>query len=174
MGPMLWNLAFDRMVRTHLPSRCTTVCYADDTLVLAAGDSWAEAASTANQTVARVVRAIAEIGLRVAPQKSEVMYFYGASAGRPPEVRICVTGVPVTIEPALRYLGLTLDGRWSFVRHFKSVVLRADGVAGALERLLPNLRGLVPWFGDCTRPSCTRCCCTGLRSGLRSSEDRCT
>lgn len=35
LGPLMWNLAYDVVLRTALPSGCQAVCYADDTLVLA-------------------------------------------------------------------------------------------------------------------------------------------
>lgn len=34
LGPLMWNLAYDHVLRTALPSGCTVVCYADDKLVL--------------------------------------------------------------------------------------------------------------------------------------------
>lgn len=52
-----------------------------------------------------------------------------------------VAGVPVNTGCTLRYLGLTLDGRWKFLRHFQQLAPRVDGMAAGLSRLLPNLRG---------------------------------
>ncbi|XP_046976655.1 uncharacterized protein LOC124542814 [Vanessa cardui] len=39
----------------------------------------------------------------------------------------------------MKYLGLVLDGRWSFEEHFKLLVPRIEKAVGALHRLLPNL-----------------------------------
>lgn len=37
---LMWNLAYDRVLRTALPSGCSaTVCYADDTLVITGGET---------------------------------------------------------------------------------------------------------------------------------------
>ncbi|XP_046976333.1 uncharacterized protein LOC124542425 [Vanessa cardui] len=41
----------------------------------------------------------------------------------------------------MKYLGLVLDGRWSFEEHFKLLVPRIEKAVGALHRLLPNLGG---------------------------------
>lgn len=41
----------------------------------------------------------------------------------------------------MRYLGVTLDGKWSFREHFRVLVPRLNRTAFALGSLLPNLRG---------------------------------
>ncbi|KMQ89134.1 reverse transcriptase [Lasius niger] len=41
----------------------------------------------------------------------------------------------------MKYLGLTLDSRWRFDKHFDRLASRVEGVAAALGRLLPNLGG---------------------------------
>ncbi|XP_011698827.1 PREDICTED: uncharacterized protein LOC105456464 [Wasmannia auropunctata] len=51
-------------------------CYADDTFVLAGGADWGTAVAKANHAVAGVVRAIEAMGLQVAPQKTEVLFFH--------------------------------------------------------------------------------------------------
>ncbi|CAH2108906.1 unnamed protein product [Euphydryas editha] len=41
----------------------------------------------------------------------------------------------------MRYLGLTLDGRWTFRAHFAQLAPRVVGAAASLGRLLPNVGG---------------------------------
>ncbi|XP_067208489.1 uncharacterized protein [Linepithema humile] len=41
----------------------------------------------------------------------------------------------------MKYLGLTLDGFWGFEQHFAGITPKADRMAAALGRLLPNLGG---------------------------------
>lgn len=40
LGPLLWNITYDVVLRTDLPPDCNVICYADDTLILAGGKSW--------------------------------------------------------------------------------------------------------------------------------------
>lgn len=42
LGPFLWNLAYDAVLRPSLPSGLSVVCYADDTLILARGPRFEE------------------------------------------------------------------------------------------------------------------------------------
>lgn len=40
LGPLLWNLAYDWVLRAALPTGLDMVCYVDDTLVLVRGEDW--------------------------------------------------------------------------------------------------------------------------------------
>jgi len=142
LGPHLWNLGYNAVLSgVLLPPGCEIVCYADDTLILAVGRDWGEARSRANETTAGVVRHIQNLGLEVASQKTEAMYFHNGLRWAPPQDSIEVSGVPVPIGAQIKYLGLTLDSRWKFRTHFNVLVPRVAKAANNLARLLPNLEG---------------------------------
>jgi len=53
LGPHLWNLGYNAVLEeVLLPPGCEVVCYADDTLILAAGRDWEEARSRTNEATA--------------------------------------------------------------------------------------------------------------------------
>lgn len=52
-----------------------------------------------------------------------------------------MAGVCTRTGITIRYLGLTLDGRWTFIHHFQTLIPKVNGAVGALTRLLPNLGG---------------------------------
>ncbi|EFN85236.1 hypothetical protein EAI_02326, partial [Harpegnathos saltator] len=79
LGPLLWDIAFDRVLRTPLPDSCHVVCYADDTLVVAEGENWGDARLRAEAAVVSVVGTIGDLGLKVAPLKTEAVYFHDGS-----------------------------------------------------------------------------------------------
>ncbi|CAB3254621.1 unnamed protein product [Arctia plantaginis] len=142
LGPLLWNLAYDAVLRTSLPPGLSVVCYADDTLVLAGGHGFQEALELAEIGVACVVQSISGLGLRVAPHKTEALWFHRKRRGAvPTRSLIRVGGTEVEVGQHIKYLGLTLDSRWGFGEHFERMILRVRGVAGSLQRLLPNLGG---------------------------------
>jgi len=142
LGPHLWNLGYNSVLtRAFLPPGCSAICYADDTLVIATGDDWGTAESRANDALASVVRHIEDLGLKVAPQKTEAMYVNGLREAPPPDTTVRVSDVPVPVGPTISYLGLTLDSQWCFVPHFERLAPRVEKAAGALSRLLPNIGG---------------------------------
>nr|XP_032523254.1 uncharacterized protein LOC116774657 [Danaus plexippus plexippus] len=52
-----------------------------------------------------------------------------------------VEGVQIPVKVHAKYLGLTLDSRWSFKEHFKLLAPRLCAAAAGLGRLLPNVGG---------------------------------
>ncbi|KAG7294989.1 hypothetical protein JYU34_022609 [Plutella xylostella] len=142
LGPLLWNLAYDAVLRVELPDGVSTVCYADDTLVVANGASFEEAIPRAEDAVARVIGKIHQLGLKTAPHKTEALWFHKLPRSRePPDLAVQVGDARIAIGRHMRYLGLVLDSRWSFEEHFKRLAPRIQKVAGALHGLLPNLGG---------------------------------
>jgi len=81
------------------------------------------------------------MGLQVAVQKTEAIYFYGKASGKPPSTHIGVGGTSILVGDLVKYLGLLLDGTWTFGHHFDALAPRVEKVAAALARLLPNLGG---------------------------------
>ncbi|KLV34219.1 hypothetical protein AB894_15215 [Piscirickettsia salmonis] len=142
LGPLLWNIGYDWVLRTDLPNGVSVVCYADDTLVLAHGRSHQAAANLMARAVATVVARIRQLGLEVALHKSEAMCFHGRGNAPPPDgSQITAGGVTIGVETTMKYLGLVLDSRWNFVEHFRRLAPKLERTGAALKRLLPNLGG---------------------------------
>lgn len=142
LGPLLWDLAFDAVLRAAVPPGTSVVCYADDTLIVAGGDTWRRTTRLAEVAVACVVGRIQELGLRIAPGKTEAMWFHALPPSRePPQSWIRVGGDYVEVGRGFKYLGLHLDSRWRFEDHFDRVAPRTERAAAALGRLLPNIGG---------------------------------
>lgn len=108
------------------------------TLVVAEGEDWGNAAARAEMAVACVVREITDVGLKVAAQKTEALYFCGSASGKPPRTHIRVTGTRVLVGDRLKYVGLLLDGRWRFGPHFEALASLGCEIFG---RVRPNLGG---------------------------------
>lgn len=141
LGPLLWNVGYDWVLRgMNLPGVEVT-CYADDTLVTAAAKTFREAAILATAGVAQVVGRIRTLGLEVALHKSEALLFHGPRRGPPENSHIVVGGVHIAVESTMKYLGLVLDSRWNFQPHFQMLVPKLMGAAAKLGGLLPNMRG---------------------------------
>lgn len=141
LGPLLWNIGYDWVLRCDLPPGANVTCYADDTLVTVRGGTFQEAACLTTEVVATVVGRIEMLGLRVAVGKSEALCFHGPRRAPPRGSHILIGETRVEVQPSIRYLGLFLDGRWNFREHFRRIAPRLMGAAAALKRLLPNLGG---------------------------------
>lgn len=141
LGPVLWNIAFDSVVRMAEDEEYGYIlCYADDTLIIVTGRDPRTTYLRASILTTRVVNHINSLGLTVAKDKTEVIIFHTRE----------VEGVPTSIEigdaiisfrPSIKYLEVMLDAWWTFNEHFRYVVEKTSRVARALNRLMPNLRG---------------------------------
>jgi hypothetical protein len=141
LGPLLWNIGYDWVLRgANLPGVKVT-CYADDTLVTARGRNYREAAIRATAGVATVVARIRRLGLEVALNKSEALCFHGPRKAPPAGSNLVVGGASIAVKSTMRYLGIVLDSRWTFKEHFRCLAPKLVGAASALSRLLPNVGG---------------------------------
>lgn len=143
LGPLLWDIAYDRVVRGARPNGCTLVCYADDTVIVATGGDWRGARHAAENGAAAAITDIRDLGLEVNADKTEATWLGLGARERPPrgEGTTLVGGKRVAIAPRLRYLGVELDSKWRYLDHVRLLAPRLDGAAAALGRLMPNLRG---------------------------------
>ncbi|XP_018368810.1 PREDICTED: uncharacterized protein LOC108764902 [Trachymyrmex cornetzi] len=126
-------------MKKELPSGSLVICYADDTLVLTAGEDWEEATILSNITTDIIIRRIQDLGLDVAPEKTEAVGFH--DRGRPAHTNIRILGTSVKVGTTMKYLGLTLDSKWKFEAHFSNLAPRLEKAALSLSGLLPNLGG---------------------------------
>lgn len=80
------------------------------------------------------------LGLELAADKTEAILFRGRIAPDfDPLIRVGRTYVKTSLH--IKYLGIILDARMSFLPHFRYVSDKIAGVTRALFRLMPNLRG---------------------------------
>ena len=86
LGPLLWNLGFNSVLETAVPTGLQLICYADDTLIIAGGRSRTLMLRPVEVGVASVIAEIRRIGLEVAAQETEAMWIHDLPRlRRPPQ-----------------------------------------------------------------------------------------
>lgn len=140
LGPLLWILVFNYVLELKLPEGCELVCYADDTLLFAHGDTLAETLTRARLAASLVLTRIEELGLIVSVDKMEAIWFHGGRLIGAPS-SLYLRDREVRFRKTLKYLGVLFDGHATFKSHFELVERKAASVTRALGRLMPNLRG---------------------------------
>jgi hypothetical protein len=139
LGPTLWNVAFNDLLKVELPPGVQLICYADDTLVVGCADTIEEVESRVNQALDAVTRWIESAKLQLAVEKTEAILFTNRRKFKPPTFRL--RGVEIKVASTLKYLGIWFDGKLSFREHFRKVAEKATRVVGRLSRLMSNLGG---------------------------------
>ena len=169
LGPLLWNLGYDQVLRTVLPAGVYITCYADDTLLVACDRDWARAVRKMDVALEALVQRINEIGLEIAVQKTEAVWLHGLLQNkRPPRSWVTVKGERIQVGGRLKYLGVVLDSRLKYEAHFAQLLPRAEKMVNSVSRLLPNIKGLREReHGACTQRSLNQWCYTVPRCGQK-------
>ena len=142
LGPILWNLGYNRVLETALPTGVQLFCYADDTLVIATGNQWTRTLRLTEVAVASITSRIGNLDLKIAAHKTEALWIHGLPKSRkPPITWLTIQNEKVHVQEELKYLSITLDGRLTFDKHFDRLIPKVEGVAASLGRLLPNIGG---------------------------------
>jgi len=139
LGPTLWNIFYDGVLRLPVREGVRLVAFADDVAVVAVAHNTELVKQLVNPTLVDIVEWMTTNGLRLAPEKSECVVLTNKKAYRNPDLYI--QGCHIPVERAIRYLGVWLDTRLSFVDHATSVAVGARKAAAALGRLMPNVGG---------------------------------
>lgn len=139
IGPVLWNIFYDGLLRLELPEGAHLIAFADDIAVVTVGHNKELLEKVTNETLDLVGHWMAGNGLGVAPQKSEAVVLTRKWAYTNPVIRY--EGVPIAVGRSIRYLGVFLDTRLTFRDHIMKVTAGARKTAVAIGRLMPNVGG---------------------------------
>lgn len=139
IGPFLWNLAYDRVLRLQLPSGSSLIGFADDTLVISSGKTIPDLERITNETLDLVSDEIKDIGLTLSVNKTEAVVFTNRYKYDVP--RIVLDGQVIQPKNEMKYLGIVVDRSLLFKVHIEEAARKAEKMANALGRLMPNLGG---------------------------------
>jgi len=135
LGPTLWNVLYDGLLRTRLPTGVKFLAFADDVALVAKVKDSIQLKQLLTISANRVKDWLSNSGLQLALQKCEAI----TSTRTHNDMHITIVGSQVTTLESLKYLGLQLDSKWSFLAHAKTVAAKAGKVAQNLSRIIPNI-----------------------------------
>lgn len=75
LGPLLWNITYDEVIRNNPINNSEVICYADDTIVLVKARNPKDAIAKAKTATELVISKITKLGLKVATKKTEAILF---------------------------------------------------------------------------------------------------
>lgn len=150
LGPALWSITYDFVLRTPLEEDAVILGYADDIFIMAKAATKEAAIVKVNLQSSKVIRRIKNLGLDIAASKTGVVVFNDKNKTKNKDnvqnihntiYNIYIDREIVAVESTVKYLGLILDKDWSFMDHFTYIENKISRVSRALYALMPNLRG---------------------------------
>lgn len=139
VGPLLWNILYDGVVSACGGEGTTAIAFADDLALVITADRADSLVLRTNRALQRAGKWMKKNCLELAPQKTECIVL----SGRRDRSALAFNLEGNEIRPAkkLKYLGVTIQQNMYFAEHINNTAGRAIARAGALSRIMPNVRG---------------------------------
>ena len=140
LGPVLWNIMYDGVLRLRFPQGVDIVGFADDIVLTVTRGSTEEVGYNASLAIKMVEDWMKRHMLELAHHKTEVVMISNRKSAQ----SVSVQAGSATIESRreLKYLGVILDDRLSFTTHVDYACKKASGAIAALTRMMANTSGV--------------------------------
>lgn len=139
LGPLLWNVLFDDVLRVRLPAGAQLAAYADDLVLIVAHRELEVVREQIEEATRAVNDWISAAGLVLERTKTEILLFTGRR--KISLVEFQVAGHTVQYANEVKYLGLVLDRHLNFGKHTAYAAARAGKALSALSKVMPNVCG---------------------------------
>nr|AMS38371.1 hypothetical protein [Bactrocera tryoni] len=139
LGPLLWNVLYDGVLRLPLPKEAQIIGYADDIAVTIVAKELSQIQNFCNATTAKIKDWLTETKLQLAGEKTEAVLI--TSRKKLETVTLNIDGYNITTQNSLRYLGVMIDTRLNFKAHVEKACSKAATVTAALSRIMANTGG---------------------------------
>lgn len=139
LGPTLWNIAYDEVLRLRMPKEVLTLAYADDLAVLAKAKSTERLEADVNEALESIAFWMSSNHLELAPGNTEAILLKRRRGAAVPQFTI--QGHAVTIQQSARYLGVVMETGLTGINHVRKTAQRAVATAAQIARILPRTHG---------------------------------
>lgn len=120
IGPLMWILVADTLLKVYKQSFSDIVSYADDFVIIIGGNTRRSLEEKANMAIDLFNDVCQELRLKLSVNKCESMMFGpNQMINRRPIFKLQDTSIPV--KDNVNYLGFKLDGRFNWMDHFDQV-----------------------------------------------------
>lgn len=139
LGPDLWNLLYDDLLKIRLPEGTEIIAFADDVAVVCTAEVPFLLEERLVTAMRDIVSWMEDHGLELALEKTEAIVFTNRYKRNTMEIIF----PPHTFASTrcVKYLGVHFDPRLHFGEHATLAAKRAAEASRWLTQLLPNLRG---------------------------------
>jgi hypothetical protein len=136
LGPSFWNLIFDDLLdelRTST-TECEPIAYADDIIILVAGNARTELQKTGQEAVTCVSNWCSREKLALSTEKTEMLLLKGKLvAERPPIIKI--NGKSIGRRQAIKYVGVHFESGLKINKHLEEITLKARNLFNSLAKV---------------------------------------
>ncbi|XP_015438039.1 PREDICTED: retrovirus-related Pol polyprotein from type-1 retrotransposable element R1 [Dufourea novaeangliae] len=136
LGPILWNLVYDSLLKIKLPQGSKILGYADDVALIIHGRDTEEIVKTVNSATKTIEKWFENETMTLAKEKTEIILLTGRKISK--QLDFQIGEVRIQNKKEVKYLGVTIEDNQMYKAHIDKVCNKAINTAGALVRLLTN------------------------------------
>lgn len=142
LGPDLWNVSYDEILKIEMPADTFLVGYADDIAAVIKARDTNEAQMKLRQVMIRTRTWLKDHGLELATQKTELLLLTRCHI--PLEVDMQVDDVTMKTQRSIKYLGVRLDSKLTYSVQINYAATKAAQIITQLSKLMANIGGPLP------------------------------
>lgn len=143
LGPTLWNMAYDSLLRKQYPEGVSIIAFADDTVVLVEGDTVQQLTDKFTASMHSIESWAEKVKLSFSVQKTQAMVLKGPITNRRyPTLKIYRESIKFTEQ--LTYLGILLDRKLTFLPHIKKLAVKTKTLFQKLKQTAQLRHGVKP------------------------------
>lgn len=136
LGPTLWNVLFDEVLRIDMPDNCDITGYADDLALRIAAKNDKDMRHRGNLAMKKVQRWMQENQMQLAVDKTSAIIARGRRTSVTKAVKFDLNGFLVHPSSKIKYLGVWLDENVNFQIHAQTVSEEATTAFNCLAAIL--------------------------------------
>mgnify|MGYP005984313203 CR=1 FL=1 len=138
LGPTLWNLLYDKLLKTRLPIGARLIAFADD-LAIVIVDKKEKELKHKKEVVYRMVKSkVKELRLELAEHKTEAVLLQGRFKIKVMTLNLEEGGPPLRTSEEIRYLGVIIDKDMKISTYVRDITKRTDKIVNNLKRIMSN------------------------------------
>lgn len=139
LGPVLWDLLYNRILKIANDLGAKLVAYADGLAIVA----WAKTKEMLKELtqllMSMFISELKELGIKLATKKTEVVLLNGRR--KRPYIEIHSENTIIKSSQSLKYMGVITDKHMRMTTHVRTVCDKANGLYMKLARIMPNIGG---------------------------------
>ena len=144
LSPLVWNLVMDSLLKDFQSGPVKAVGYADDIIIMAAGNDMKINADSIQLALNKVIAWGKDKGLVFNPTKTQAIIFDRAKKYKVSHPSIMMEGQELKFVDQIKYLGMTIQSRLSWTAHVVGQIKKANMLLNRARTVIGREWGLDP------------------------------
>lgn len=139
LGPTLWNILYDGILREDLGPGARSICFADDLAVLIEEKDEHLLTLKTRVIFQKLDNWLRQNDLQLAPGKTEALVLKGKR--NTDNIKLEFKGIEILPSESINHLGITIGSHVNYRAHINKTVKKAEERITSMSQLMPNIGG---------------------------------